>query len=378
LEEAERKRIAEIRKPKINQKSVKLARHRQYMYIMNVLEQYCDSIKVTPDTAIPYRVLIDIFINIGFYRKTIVQGEVLMFSDSEVTLHDEILKHLDAENIGFVKLESIIELINDLFESNNKVHDQFRTLLDCQLHAPPQYSSKIYDQVETKKHLSPTKKISLKQALETVERLYDRKEYNEHRQKVMREKLIEEELEPCTFKPKVSAKTRKMEFDSPVVKRLLDDAEERRNKDNEKEKICLSSKELGLSPLGSTTKRPLGYFKKEIFSPTTMPIGFGEAVQRLQYKRVQAMQEKHKQQRKRALFDERYKNRLGSDTEGKEPLMQLEIVLGANRVKRLLFHEDDNPRDVAQAFCRNNGIGLEVVERLTTMIDQNLCRLLED
>ena len=61
-----------------------------------------------------------------------------------------------------------------------------------------------------------------------------------------------------------------MEFDSPVVKRLLDDAEERRNKDNEKEKICLSSKELGLSPLGSTTKRPLGYFKKEIFSPTTM------------------------------------------------------------------------------------------------------------
>ena len=34
LEEAERKRIAEIRKPKINQKSVKLARHRQYMYIM--------------------------------------------------------------------------------------------------------------------------------------------------------------------------------------------------------------------------------------------------------------------------------------------------------------------------------------------------------
>jgi hypothetical protein len=161
LEQAERKRIAEIRKPKINQKSVKLARHRQYMYIMNVLEHYCDTIKVTPDTAIPYRVLIDIFINIGFYRKTIVQGEELMFSDSEVTLHDEILKHLDSENIGFVKLENIIELINDLFESNNKIHDQFRTLLDCQLHSPPHYSSKIYDQTEAKEHQSPTKKISL-------------------------------------------------------------------------------------------------------------------------------------------------------------------------------------------------------------------------
>lgn len=99
-----------------------------------------------------------------------------------------------------------------------------------------------------------------------------------------------------------------MEFDSPVVKRLLDDAEERRNKNNEKEKICASSKDLGLSPLGSNTKRPLGYINKELFSPTTMPIGFGEAVQRLQCKRVQAMQEKHKEQRRRALFDERYVN----------------------------------------------------------------------
>merc|ERR1712224_153400 len=135
------------------------------------------------------------------------------------------------------------------------------------------------------------------------------------------------------------------------------EAELMREKKELEEKVTISEQmKLECPPLGCTSPRPLGYINKEIFSPTQMPIGFGEAVQRMQLKRVQAIQEAHEQEKKREAFEQRYKNRLDKKRNNRHPIMHLEIVLGPNKVKPIVYYEDDDPRDVAEEFCARNHI----------------------
>ena len=78
------------------------------------------------------------------------------------------------------------------------------------------------------------------------------------------------------------------------------------------------------------------------------------------------------------IAEEKKENKSGSNSSDSEtPILFLDVNFGNGEITRIVMYENDKPEELAEAFCKENGLDLAKKDRLVEIIYQQLETVLE-